>query len=87
MNPLVDHTFALGAGDIRVRLEVDVDEFDLVPVIGQHLGRDQRATMAALAGACEISRARQENRELEHLRLRANNGWRADQRHGGGARE
>ena len=79
LHAVIDHPFALGAGDVGIGFDVDVDELDLIAVIGEHLGRDQRAAVAALPGRREIAGARQQHGDLERLRLGANQRGSVDQ--------
>jgi hypothetical protein len=83
---IIDHPFAPVAGDVRIGLNVHMDEIDLVPVICQHLGGDQRTAVAALAARGKIAGTRQQYRDLQRSRLGANDGGGECQHaHGSGA--
>ena len=86
LRAFVDRAFGLRARDVRIGLDVDMHEFDLVAEIGQHRGRHQRAAMAALSGLREIAGLRQQHRDLQRLGLRPDDGGRGEKcRAGGGA--
>ncbi len=74
VDAVIDHPLGLVARDVRIGLDVHVDEIDLVPIVSQHSGSDQRAAVTALACRCKIAGARQQNGDLQRFRLRANDG-------------
>ena len=65
----IDDALALGAGDVRIGLDVDMHQLYPVSEIGQHLGGEQRAAMAALPRRRKIARARQQHGDLDGLLL------------------
>src|SRR6266478_2280893 len=84
VHAVIDDSLALIARDIRVGFDIDVDKIDLVAVVGQHLGGDEGAAVATLAGRRQVAGARQEDRDLEDLCLGAHDRRGESQRTRGG---